>query len=95
MTAHCPTCGTAMPAPSATTIAELRALHAHRTGPYADAYRAGLTALETGTAPPLGQQTQGYRDGLALRPYRLAPPGRGSVARNVELQRIRRAKNKS
>ena len=84
-----------MPAPSATTAAELRAQNAHRSGKYATAYRYGLDVAE-GLARPLdaAMQGQGYRDGLALRPYRLPPPGRGSVARNVELQRIRRAKNK-
>ena len=82
MSAHCPTCGAPVPAAAATTAAELRALHAHRTGIYASAYRYGLDVAE-GLARPLyaAKYGQGYRDGLALRAYRLPPQGKGAAKR--------------
>ena len=92
----CPTCGAPVPAANATTAAELRALHAHRSGPYAEAYRLGLRMAAGDVTAALDEAAhgQGYRDGRALRPYRLPTPGRGAVARKTELQKIRREKNK-
>ena len=82
MTAHCPRCGASLAAPSPSTAAELRALHAHRTGVYASAYKYGLDVAE-GLARPLdaAKYGQGYRDGLALRAYRLPPQGKGAAKR--------------
>lgn len=66
---------------------------ADRTGTYAEEYRLGLEVASTPLAPYVGLG-QGYRDGLALRPYRVRVRGAGAVARTAEAMRAYRARKK-
>jgi hypothetical protein len=62
---------------------------AHRRGAYAEAYRAGVR--DAGRERPRAAQcSQGYRDGRALRPYRIRKQGAGR-ARAAAARRYKKA----
>lgn len=75
----------------------LREQCARRRGAYADAYRLGLSVAAREIEPALDAKAlgQGYRDGLALRPYRIPKKGKGAVSRNKLHVRNFRARKKA
>ncbi len=77
-------------------IEYLRAINQHRIGKYAEAYRLGLSVAMGKITPAIDVAAlgQGYRDGRALREYRVPVQGAGSRSRNAQRIAKRRAHDK-